>query len=242
MIRMRSFYTGFLGLLAIVACGSSKVEAPPPAAPVAEMKAPAAPHPSGMSSSQELGSIDPKLVEQAIQGVTSKITACRDHALSRIDFLAGDIKFFVRISQAGDTKWAFPEESTLGDRDTEMCMLHVLEKTKWPAPSGGEAEIQFPLSFEGGDARPPTEWNADKIAHVLGKHEADMKKCKAGSNRDYRVTAYVEPNGGSGRVMSVGVAVAKKEDLDTIECVVSSVRGWKMPSPGSYAAKVSFIF
>ena len=43
-----------------------------------------------------------------------------------------------------------------------------------------------------------------------------------------------------GTIAAVGVAPPSKDGEDKADCLVDVVRKMKMPSPGSYAAKVSF--
>jgi hypothetical protein len=54
------------------------------------------------------------------------------------------------------------------------------------------------------------------------------------------VTGYVEPDGKEGRFSAVGVAPPNKEGEAQVDCIVGALRSIKLPSPGSYAAKVSF--
>jgi hypothetical protein len=67
----------------------------------------------------------------------------------------------------------------------------------------------------------------------------------------FKVTAYVQPGepgtgkkhkhaGPHGKVVAVGVASPNKEGDSKADCIVDAVKDWKMPSPGAYAAKVTF--
>jgi hypothetical protein len=119
-------------------------------------------------------------------------------------------------------------------------MLDALGRAPWPKPDGGDAEVRKPFAFEAGDAREPTAWSADKMQAALAKHDGDVKKCKEGVSGSFRVTAYVEPDGKEGKATAVGVAPPNKEGEAKVDCIVDAVKSWKLPSPGSYAAKVSF--
>src|SRR6202020_805669 len=129
------------------------------------------------------------------------LLGCQKDGLSRVEFLAGDAKFFLRIAQDGSVRWTFLEDSTLGDRDTAKCMLQVLSSAHWPQPDGGAGEAQRPISFDGGDARPPVSWRSDKVASVLAEEGGDAMRCKAGTRGVFKVTAYVQPGeaGGGGK-------------------------------------------
>jgi hypothetical protein len=141
-------------------------------------------------------------------------------------------------------KWSYLEDSSLGDRDTEKCILEVLGGQQWPKPEGGpQAEVRSSSSF-GFDpppnARQPSSWQSDKVSATLGKHSKDIEKCTSGVNAKFTVTAYVEPAGKEGKVMAVGVATTSQEGADKADCLVDTIKKIKMPSPGSWAAKVTF--
>jgi hypothetical protein len=224
----------------LTACGSK-----PPPPPVAEPTAPEPPKASAgpkLQMSAELGSIDPKATQATIDGLQPKLQGCYKKGLKKLEFLSGDLKFFLRVTQEGTVKYAFLEDTTLGDRDVEKCMLDVLNGASWPKPEGGEAEVRNGIGFDhAGDVREPTSWTGDKLAELLGKHEPDFKKCKEGVIGSFKVTAYVEPDGKHGKIVAVGMAPPNKEGEGKIECLVDAVKGMKkVPSPGSYAAKVQF--
>jgi hypothetical protein len=233
------------GLIASLAgCGG----APPPKEPEAPVQVapPPPPPPKQMKSSQELGQIDEDATNKTFQSLQDKLLSCQKDGLTRVEFLAGDAKFFLRIAQDGTVRWAFLEDSTLGDRDTEKCMIQVLSTARWPQPDGGEAEVQKSISFDSGDARPPVPWRSDKVAGVLQQEGNDALKCKGGTRGVFKVTAYVQPGEASGKhkahgkVVAVGVAPPNKDAEAKADCIADAVKDWKMPSPGGYAAKVTF--
>ncbi len=249
---MRKIRFALAGALLLGACGGSpppKEPEPPPAAPAP------APTVAPLKTTQELGSIDEDATNRTFQGLQQKLLDCQKDGMTRVEFLAGDARFFLRIAQDGTVRWAFLEDSTLGDRDTEKCMLQVLSGAHWPQPDGGEAEVQKAISFDGGDARPPVSWTSDRVASVLASEGDDAMKCKQGTRGVYKVTAYVQPGEGGGapkgkkhkhaegprgKVVAVGVAPPNKEGEAKADCIAEAVKDWKMPSPGGYAAKVTF--
>ena len=48
---------------------------------------------------------------------------------------------------------------------------------------------------------------------------------------------YIEPGG---RVLAAGGSAPSAEAEPGLDCILERVRGWDMPDPGSYAAKVTF--
>lgn len=226
----------------LAACGSS----PPPAPtePTTETATASKPRRSGpkLDMQTELGEIDPAAVEATMQRTQPKLQDCHKQGLKRIEYLSGDVKFFLRIGQDGRVKYGYLEESSMGDRDTEKCIMQALEAASWPQPKGGEAEVRKSFGFDApGDVRAPTSWAADKLAQALGKAEDEVKKCREGASGSFKATAYVEPDGKHGKVQAVGVAFPNKDADSKIECLVKTVKSMKLPSPGSYAAKVTFI-
>ncbi|MFO0664675.1 MAG: AgmX/PglI C-terminal domain-containing protein [Polyangiaceae bacterium] len=235
--------SAFLGGISfLVACGGPEAVKGPVNVPEAASAKPA-PRRGGPSVSQELGSIDPKAADKVFQKLQGDLMNCQKDGLSRVDVLSGDVKFFVRIGHDGRARYAYLEETTLGDRATEKCMLDVVMRGNWPQPEGGdEAEARKSYGFDPASVREPTAWSADKVAGAVGKHEGELKKCTRGAT-GFKVTAYVAPVGDAGKegkALSVGVSTPNKEALDRTDCIVEAVKGMKFPSPGSYPAKVTF--
>jgi hypothetical protein len=195
-----------------------------------------------LAMQSEFGVIDENAAKKVIVQLTPTIQRCHTSNLKRVEYLAGDIKFYIRIGDDGRAKWTYLEESNLGDREAERCIVDALGGATWPKPEGGpQAELRSSFGFDApGDVRAPYEWSADKVAAVIGKHMSDLDKCTEGTNAKFKITAYVEPDGKNGKVQAVGVATSSEKGADKVDCVVDAVKKMKMPSPGSYAVKVSF--
>ncbi len=271
LLRSLSFLS-LLSLLSLAACGSS----PPPKAdePVAEQRSSS----SGpkLQMSQELGSIDERKVQQTFDSlVNGTLENCHKQGRDRLEYLTGDVKVFLRIDGNGHVKYGFFEDSTIGDRDTEKCIMGVFSSTTWPKPEGGEAEVRSGFGWGPGGEREPTAWSSDKVTTALVESKdvkKDIDKCKKGVSGDFRVTAYVEADeggdsGGSGggakpgknkpaakpkhgkagaaketggRFKAIGMAPPNKDGAEKVDCLVDALKSLELPSPGSYAAKVTF--
>lgn len=243
----------------------------------------------GASVSQELGSIDQVAVEQTFTKLQGKVEGCIKQGRDRVEYMSGDMKVFLRIDGDGKVKYSFLDESTLGDRDTEKCILDAFAAASWPKPQGGEAEVRNGFGYPAGSERQPTPWGPEKVTGAIDDDtKKAVMKCKSGVSGDFRVTAYVEPgepegsthgtgagdgksngkggakNGGAkkpaskkappkkggaaapkdgdhgGKFKAIGVAPPGKEGAEKIDCVVDALRNISLPSPGSYAAKVTF--
>lgn len=266
-----------LSAATLAACGGS---APPPKMEEAPKEEPKSERPSGGPTiEQELGSIDQRAVEKKFFDLQSKLEACHTQGRDRVEYLSGDVKVFLRVGKDGRVKYSWFEESTLGDRETEKCILDLFSATDWPKPQGGEAEVRNGFGWPAGNERPPTPWGPEKVIGALEENKdakKNVEKCKSGISGDFRVTAYVEPgepeesqgsgngagkgngkgggkNGGKnaahkadkkgehgGKFKALGVAAPGKEGAEKVDCVVDALKNLSLPSPGSYAAKVTF--
>jgi hypothetical protein len=186
----------------------------------------------------ELGSVDPDAVKKAFHALEGEFSACQKEGLERVDVLAGSVKFFVRIGEDGDAKWAYLEDTDLGDRATEKCLIDAVLSAHWPKPDGGQAEARYGMELPLLATRPPSDWDSGKVSLALAKHEAAIDQCKAGGGGRFQATMYV---GTGGRVLAAGVATSAKDDREKADClahVLTKLKG--LPSPGSWPAKVSF--
>ncbi len=234
---MKRLHTTIISAL-VLACGGSApepqhVDTAPTATTTSTARTP--------TFRQELGSIDDRAVSNTFQDLSPNFEACQKTGLKRIAYLSGRAKFFMRVGEDGKTKWTYVEDSSLGDYDTERCMLDVIETAQWPKPIGGDATVQRDVTFDPGEARQPADWPSDKVAAALAKHKKDIDKCTdAASSSKFNVTAYVEPHGKEGKVVAVGVSTNNKEGQAQAKCVCDAVKAVKVPSPGGYASKVAF--
>jgi hypothetical protein len=186
-----------LVLAAIAGCGGSpppKVEEPVKEEARHERSGPK------LQMSQELGSIDQRKVEQTFANlVQGPLENCHKQGRDRIEVLTGDVKVFLRIDGNGRVKYGFFEDSTMGDRETEKCIMGIFTGTAWPKPEGGEAEVRSGFGWGPGGEREPTNWPSDKVSMALAEAKdvkKDVDKCRSGITGDFRVTAYVEADEG----------------------------------------------
>jgi len=196
-------------------------------------------HSSGMAASAEIGALDQGKVTKVFKGVGGELQRCLADGAKRNEFEGGDIGFIVKIDKDGKVAHAHAEQSTLGDRATEKCMLDVLGRKKWPAPEGGDIGLaRNSYSFDmPNDTRPPTAWGADRVQKTLSDIGSKIGACKNGASARLSITVYVNPEGAA---ISAGVAGADDAVESAADCVVSVLKEAKFDSPGSWPAKVSF--
>jgi hypothetical protein len=239
MLRTRPVALSILALLVSAAsCGGSD---PPAAAPAPEAPK-AAERPKAkqrLSISGQLGSLDEGKVEETFNRLVPRFGDCLAQGSSRVEFIGGHVKFFVRIGVDGSAKWAYLSESTIGDRDTERCMLGIARGVRWPQPAEGEGQAQKAFDFDPSpDVRDAVPWGADRIAKSLKSAHAKLSHCTQGAPGKYKATVYVQTDGSA---LAAGVATPdERGESSAADCLVDVIKAMKFPSPGSWPAKVMF--
>ncbi len=222
---------------AALGCGASP---PPPAEePAAAPSKGLGEHRSaGPSVESEIGGLDDTKVKQTFEHLSGKLNGCYTTGAQRLAYLGGEVRFVVRVAKDGSARWAYLKDSTLGDRETEVCMLGVLKGTSWPRPQGGEGLAENSFTFDPGtEERPPVAWSPEQLGPAQRKARSALAQCKKqAGTRSLKATMYVETDG---KASAVGVASGDEKGAAAVDCVVSALRGLKFPSPGSYASKVS---
>jgi hypothetical protein len=186
----------------------------------------------------EIGGLDEQKVNTAFESSLSGLQRCLNQGASRVEFLGGSVAFFIKIGMEGQVEAAYLEKSTLGDRDTEKCMLDAVRSKKWPKPVGGEHGLaRKSFDFDPpNDVRAPADYDQDHLNKALGKISDKLDSCKDAKG-SYEATIYV---GTDGTVLSAGVTPPDEQGEGSIDCLVSTLKSASFPSPGSWPAKVTF--
>jgi hypothetical protein len=205
--------------------------------------------PAERSAGAEAGSQRPRMEVEGLMGTIPerKILAtlepklpsfqrCFERAAARVELIGGRMELYFRVGLDGRVEWVYPRTSTVGDRGTEQCLLEIAKAARFPEPKGGgAAELAWGFEIDAPDGvRPPVAWDEAHIESTLRAEHATLEACGA---LGWVVTAYVAPGG---KVMAAGASAPSHEAEGGIDCVLRAVRGWSLPDPGSYPAKVSF--
>jgi hypothetical protein len=224
--------------LAIASCPACGGNEPTPKAPTesVEVQHDAPPQ---VSTSAEIGGLNEEKVDKTFQRALSDFQRCLDDGAKRVEFLGGSVSFFLKIDSQGKVDHAHLEKSTIGDRETEKCMLDSLRSKKWPKPVGGVHGLaRKSFDFDPpNDVRAPTSWEGDHVSDAVSKLSKKVAACKKGERGTFEATLYV---GTDGSVISAGVTPPDEAGESEVDCLVSTLKGATLPSPGSWPAKVTF--
>ncbi|MDW8245924.1 MAG: AgmX/PglI C-terminal domain-containing protein [Sandaracinaceae bacterium] len=227
--------------VSILACGGTSPPPPPNhGTPSKRPTEPRQPHqPSdGLQLQGNLGTISPEQVNRTLESRVSSFARCFE-AGQGLDILSGEIRLAFRIRVDGSVAWVYPIHSTIGHRGIERCIVDLASRVQFPRPRGGEAEFNWSFAYDApSDVRPPLAWDAARLGALpLAEGSALLGRC-GGARGSYKVTAYIEPGG---RVLAVGASASSPEAASRLDCITEGIKGWRMPDPGSYPAKVSFL-
>jgi hypothetical protein len=226
-------------LLLLAACGLTAMACGGPPAREPEPAHEETPPPKlALQTRSELGTVDPDAVHAAFHKLSYRFADCQKRGLDRVEVLAGNVKFFLRIGEDGRAKWTYLEDgSDVGDRATEQCFLDAVMAARWPRPDGGDAEVRYSMELSA-VGRPASDWSSDRVADALGRRGGAIERCKGSAGAAFQGTMYVGPGG---RVLSAGVVSSSKDGDSAAACLVKVLETLKgLPSPGSWPAKVSF--
>ncbi len=191
----------------------------------------------GMAMMQEFGGMNEEKVNRTIERLYPSLSDCLMKGFQNVDFLGGEVAFLVKVNRDGQAKVAHAEHSTLGNYESEQCMLDTLEASRWPKPVGGRIGLaRTSIAFDPpSDIRPPVHWTFEDIEKTLEDHRETLEECGPGG--PFELTVYV---GTSGQVMSAGISHTDDTGQDAASCLVDTVEQMEFGSPGSWPAKVTF--
>lgn len=191
----------------------------------------------GLEMEQEFGGMNEEKVNITVEKLYPELTNCLMDAQRRMNFLGGEVAFLVKVNRAGKAEIAHAEHSTLGDFQSEQCMLDKLRASRWPKPVGGLIGLaRTSIAFDPpSDVRPPVPWTVEDVDETLKENQEELSACGGGG--PFKVTAYVATDGS---VLSAGIAHSDDNAQSTASCLVGAIQQLEFDSPGSWPAKVTF--
>jgi hypothetical protein len=183
----------------------------------------------------EIGGMNEEAVTVAFSALFEEVLGCVQTRSKTIRELGGHFVLSLRIDREGGVRWAYLSESTLGDRDTERCVLDLAQGRVWPRPLGGEGLAS--RSFDVDPGAEPAPLEGKRVRRSVLSHAEQLARCKKGVRGTFTATAYVRPDG---RVMAAGVAPPSETGERAADCLAEAIGKMRFASPGRRAAKVTF--
>jgi TonB family protein len=179
-----------------------------------------------MSLSSEVGVVDSADVEATIQDHFDEVRNCYARAGKAQKYAGGKVllRFLIAGDGAAQDVWVL--ESSLGNYDVERCLVEVGRRIRFNAPVGNKATtFEYPVEFRSSTHAAVLDIDGTKAAHDVAMLLPQLAECGRVADEDVNAIVYIEPNGLPG---SVGLAGAGALDEDAGDCVVQTIRGWRM--------------
>lgn len=93
------------------------------------------------------GSLDSSAIASVVKSKISGIKYCYEKELKNNPKLAGKVTVNFTIGETGEVTQYAIESSTLNNAEVEQCILRMIRRWKFPAPSGGTVNVSYPFIF-----------------------------------------------------------------------------------------------
>jgi len=181
---------------------------------------------ASMTLDNEIGVMDTDDVEATLQEHFDDVRACYTRAGKAQRYAGGKVllRFMVAGNGAAQDVWVL--ESTLGNYDVERCLVEVGRKIRFHAPNGNKATtFEYPVEFRSESGMEILDVDGPKVDRDLATLLPQLAACGQIASEQVNAMVYIEANGVLG---SVGLATAAAIDEDAGDCVVQTIRGWRM--------------
>ena len=194
---------------------------------------------AAMSLSSEVGVVDSADVEATIQDHFDEVRGCYARAGKAQKYAGGKVllRFLIAGDGAAQDVWVL--ESSLGNYDVERCLVEVGRRMVFDAPIGNKATtFDYPVEFRSTNQLAVLDIDGMKIDHDVASFRPQLSACGQLAKDGAIAIMYIEPNGVPG---SVGLAATTEIDEDVGECIVKTIRRWRMSAtlPG-HALRATF--
>lgn len=219
--------------LGAVACGSPPpppAAPPPPPAPVEQ-----APEREQANTQSEIGGMNEEAMNRAFQSISPAIQECISAGSGRVKALGGSVTIALRVAKDGAAKWAYMKTSSLGDRETEKCMLEAVRSKAWPKPVGGDGLAE--KSFDLDPLTAPVEIDEAKQKKPIALVRKEAWRCRNGVRGAFRATVYVRA---TGKVLAAGVTPPNEKGETAADCMADLIRDVKFAPSGGKIGKLTF--
>ncbi len=220
-------------LVCCAACHSA--DAPPPEAPPSpEIAVERAPQRTARIEAQR-GGMNQEEVERTFFALQPEVQACLERGSARLEPLGGSFTVTLRIKLDGSVRSAYLSSSTLGDRESERCVLRAASAAAWPRPKSGEGEVSHTYTFDG--MVEVHTWDGKRMRSAMSTIMKKLWKCVSGVRGRFTATVYVR---GDGRVMSAGVAPPSAAAEEKSDCIAETLTTFNFGRQPRRVSKVTF--
>jgi TonB family protein len=179
-----------------------------------------------MRLDSELGVLDTAEVEDTLQAHFDDVRACYQRAGKAQDYAGGRVLMRFLVKGDGHVEDVWVIESSLGNYEVERCLVDVGRHVVFGAPSGHKSTtFDYPVEFRSTNQMTVLEIDGLKIEHDLATFLPQLAACGKLAKDTVAAIMYIEPSGFPG---SVGLAANVALDEDAGDCVVQTIRRWKM--------------
>lgn len=187
--------------------------------------------PTSMES--EIGGLNEEAMDRAFASLA--VDGCIQQGSAKLGELGGAFKLNLRINREGSARWVYLSQTTLGDRDTEKCLMDLARAKNWPKPVGGEGLADKTYEIEPRAA--PLVVDEKLVRRDVARARQEAAKCRRGVGGTFLATVHIRADG---RVANAGIAVPSAKGEGVADCVVDAIRKLKFRAPASKASKLTF--
>jgi len=174
----------------------------------------------------ELGVVESEDVEEALQARMSEIRGCYARAGDAQRYAEGRVVLRFLVTPQGRTRDVWVVDSSLGSYDVERCLVAIGRQIRFPAPGGRDGTtFDYPIAFRSTEQVPVLDIDGLKVEQDLTAALPTLGACGQLAASPVSAILYIEPDGAPG---SVGLSVPAALDEKVAECMVESIKKWRM--------------
>lgn len=222
----------FLAIVTLAGCGSDKgarndTGGPEQALKRRKPKGISADDPArAMQVDNELGVLDGEDVNATMRDHFDDVRGCYSRAGKAQRYAGGRVLLRFLVAGDGSAQDVLVVESTLGNYDVERCLVDVGRRITFHAPSGRKATtFEYPVEFRSTNQVAVMDVEGLKVEHDVSVFLPQLAVCGKLAPEEATAVVYIEANGTPG---SVGLAAGSSLDEDVGDCMVQTIRTWKM--------------
>jgi len=184
--------------------------------------------------------LDRASVQRVVDKATPEVDGCVAKARKRLPYLGGHVSISLTVNTSGRAVDAYLPRTSLGDAETEACILKAFTSKQWPRPVGGEVgQIEQSFDFAAGYDEPPRELSVEELGARMAADSEEGSSPLAALRRQLdecrrdagggalAVTFYFDEDG---FVQAVGVGTADAAGRAAVDCVTAIVKTTSFPS------------